>query len=293
MNRRIGNIITILVVATVHSSQADDLPDLDTPALGVKVVAVADALDAFKDDKIELPTKIGVILVHVESHGPAANASLRRMDVVTRVNRQLMRTTEDFTTAVSLLTIGKEYVVEGYRATDVRGKISWTKGKVKVSPVSLRDVFVNAMREKKDDVSGITSYRHRDTTEFVNSRSEVYCYFLTSTAAKPSLRFHVQYVADDWLFIKRFTLKADEETFTLNVAGIRDVERDNSGGKIWEWHDRPVGSTERRMLNVIAKSKRVLLRCEGDQYKKDRELSDTELDRIRTVLIAYQIMGGE
>jgi len=107
------------------------------------------------------------------------------------------------------------------------------------------------------------------------------------------LRLQVQYVADDWLFIRSFVIKADDATFTLNVPGLRDVERDNSAGKIWEWHDRTVGAQEQEMLNAMAKSNRVVLRCEGTKYQKDRELSDSEIQRIRTVLTAFKILGGE
>lgn len=293
MNRRNFILANLLVVSAISVFAADDLPDLDAPALGVKVVALADIKDNFKDEKIELPTKIGVILVHVEPHGPAADAKLQRMDVITNVNKKAIRTADEFKAAVAALTIGKDYEVAGYRALEVRGKITWKKGTVKLSPVAVRDVFINAMREKKDEVRGITSYTHRDTPEFVNARSELYCYFVTGKSGKPALRLQIQYVADDWLFIRSFVIKADDATFTLNAPGLRDVERDNSAGKIWEWHDRAVGAQEREMLNAIAKSKRVILRCEGKQYQKDRELTDSEVQRIRTVLTAFKILGGE
>ena len=293
MIHRIAIIAAFAFITAILAHAADDLPDLDATAFGVKVVALSDTKDAFKEEKIELPTKIGVILVHVEPHGPAANAKLQRMDVITNVNKKAIRTAEEFKTAVTTLTIGKEYEVAGYRALDVRGKVSWKKGTVKVTPVSVRDVFLNAMRKKTDDVRGITSYTHQDTTEFVNTRSDCYCYFVSAKSAKPSLRLQIQYVAEDWLFIRRFVIKADDETFTLAATGLRDVERDNSAGKIWEWHDRPVGTKEREMLEAITKSKRVILRFEGDKYQKDRDLSDSEINRIRTVLTAYRIMGGE
>lgn len=293
MIARILTLTATILGSAVFARAADELPDLNGPALGVKVVALADTKDAFKEDKIELPTKIGVILVHVEPHGPAANAKLQRMDVVTNVNRKAIKTADEFKATVSSLTIGKEYEVAGYRASEVRGKITWKKGTVKVSPVSVRDVYLNAMREKTDEVRGTTSYTHRDSSEFVNSHSDFYAYFVQGKSGIPSLRLQIQYVADDWLFIKRFTIKADEQTFTLTPTGLRDVERGNKGGKIWEWHDRAVGAPEREMLNAIATAKKVILRCEGNQYQKDRELSDSEVNRIRTVLMAYQIKGGK
>ena len=293
MIHRIVAIAGFLLFIGIRARAEDELPDLDATAFGVKIVALSDMKDAFKEEKIELPTKIGVILVHVEPHGPAANAKLHRMDVITNVNKKAIRTAEEFKTAVTALTVGKEYEVAGYRALDVRGKVTWKKGTVKITPVTVRDVFIGALRKKTDDVRDLTSYTHLDTTEFVNTRSEFYCYFVSAKSAKPTLRLQIQYVAEDWLFIRRFTIKADDASFTITPTGIRDVERDNSGGKIWEWHDRPVGAKERELLDAIVKAKRVILRCEGDKYQKDRDLSDGEIHRIKTILTAYRIMGGE
>lgn len=271
---------------------ADDLSGFDAPGLGVEVISIVEAEDKFKEEKIELPTKNGLILLHVEPNGPAANAKLQRMDIVTNVNKKAVKSTDEFKDVVSSLTIGKEVEVTGYRALLAQGKLRWKKGSVKVSPCSMRDVVINALRVKTDEIRGTSSFTHSDSTEFVNSQSELYAYIVKSASGVHVLRLHIQYVAKDWLFIKRFNIKADEQVFTLTAEGIRDVERDNGSSKVWEWHDRPVGEAEKKMLVAICQAKKVLLRCEGNQYQSDRRLSDPEIHRIRTVLNAYRIMAG-
>ncbi len=156
----------------------------------------------------------------------------------------------------------------------------------------MRDIFLSALREKHDEVRGTNTYMHRDTTDFVNTRSEVYCYYVKGDG-EPTLRMQIQYVADDWLFIRRFIIKADDETFAVEPDRLRGMERDNGDGKIWEWHDRPVSETEMKMLTAMTKAKRVILRCEGDQYKKDRDVSPEEISRIQSVLVAYQIVKAD
>jgi serine protease Do len=65
---------------------------------------------------IKLPVKIGLILLQVEAHGPAANAGLQKYDVITHVNGKSVRTIEQFRAVVESLELGKEYKVTGYRA---------------------------------------------------------------------------------------------------------------------------------------------------------------------------------
>lgn len=275
-------------------SAEEPLLDLDSPAFGVEVIALSDAKDVFKEQKIVLPpTKLGVLLIHVEPHGPVAKAQLHQFDVITNIDRKPIQTIEEFSESVKGLSIGKTYEVAGYRAYNVRGKANWKKGTVKITPVAKRDVFLHAMRQKRDDVQDITIYTHLDTAEFVNVKSEMFCYF-ASKNDKLSLHLQIQYVSEDWLFIERFIVKADDQNFTLTA---NQVDRDNgvkSDGEIgiWEWHDRVVGPNERKVLDAIIKADKVTLRCEGRQYKKDRELSDEEIHRLKTVLTAYKILGG-
>lgn len=294
---RMLTALTVALFLAMHNANTCHgqvvLQGLGTVVLGVEVAAIPDVEDAFKSAGIKLPVKIGLVLLHVEAHGPAANAKLQKYDVITNVNGKTVRTVEEFRTEVESLTVGKQYKVIGYHGVNVRGKTAWKKGTVNVTPVTRKDLFVNAMASKDDEVNDTTRFKHKDSAEFVNTESEFYCYFVSSAGLTPSLRIRIQYVSDDWLFIRRFTIKADDATFEIDVSGLGNVDRDFEGGKIWEWHDRPADENNLKMLDEILRSKRVILRCEGDKYIKDRDLTESEIDRIRSVLMAYQIMGGQ
>lgn len=273
----------------------DPLPNLDVPAFGTRVLEVSKLeKDFFKATNTELQhPKAGVIVTYVEANGPAANAQLQRLDIITYVHNKTTRTEDEYSSAISDLEPRKKYNVTFFRQIEFRGKVTWKKGNVKIEPAVLRDVYLNALRQETDAVTDVTTYKHRDTTKFINNQSEFYCFIASDKSMKPRLGLRIQHVADEWLFIRRIIIKADDKTFTLDGIGIRDVERDNGDGKVWEWLDRPVGIKEREMLKAVANAKRVILRCEGEKYQKDRELSDAETRRVFTVLFASRIMGGE
>lgn len=267
-------------------------PLLDSPSLGVTLIAIADLPVEIKKD-LDLPTKIGVALLTVEPNSPAANAKLRPLDLITNINKKAIHTEAQYNEVMEGLEIGKEYEVKGFRGQSVGKKMKWKGGSIKLTPVNRRDVYLNAMRKKLDEVRETTSYRHVDSPESVNTASDLFLYFIAKKAEKPLLHLRIQFVNDDWLFIRRYVVKADENTFTIKPDRLQDVERDNGDGKVWEWHDHSVGADERKMIDAITAAKRVILRCESDKYFKDRDLSRDEIHRLRVVLEAYRIMGGE
>ena len=99
--------------------------------------------------------------------------------------------------------------------------------------------------------------------------------------------------ADDWLFSRSYTLKADGKTFAITPPPLSGVERDNAAGKIWEWYEIPVTKKEIPMLDAIVAGRELHLRYDGRQYFKDRSIGEEERSRLATVLAAFKAMGGE
>lgn len=145
------------------------------------------------------------------------------------------------------------------------------------------------LRKNTDEVKGITWYYDRSSPEYLNSRSNLFLYMGHRENSAPALRFKIQYVADDWLFIETYTIKADDQTFTIS-PGHFGAERDNGGGEIWEWYDVAADAREIEIARAIADAKKTIIRHEGKQYRKDRTVSDREKQAIRNVLDAYDAL---
>jgi hypothetical protein len=149
-----------------------------------------------------------------------------------------------------------------------------------------RERALAAARRERDDMRGITWYAHRSSPEYLNSRSDVHMYIGRTDAGHVNPRFRIQYKADDWLFIRSYLIKADDRTFTVE-AGSFDVERDNGYGGIWEWYDIPATAREFEILRAIANSKISVIRHQGQQYYRDRTVTDREKQAIREMLIVH------
>jgi len=150
---------------------------------------------------------------------------------------------------------------------------------------------VSKMRSRHDDIKDITWYRHKTSPEARNVNG-LFIYFGKSNNSAPWLRFVIQHTGDDWLFIERYIIKVDNETFTITENEYGEIEKDNGYGGIWEWLDRSVSSQEREIIKAVSNGKNVKLRLEGKQYYRDRTITETQKQAIRDVLAAYYAMGG-
>lgn len=106
------------------------------------------------------------------------------------------------------------------------------------------------------------------------------------------LKLRNVYVADDWLFITSYIIKADDELFEFPV-GMTDIERDNGAGGIWEWTHGTAGPQELRMLRAVASAKQAVIRYQGKQYRKDRTIPASEKAMLRDVLVAYEMLQAK
>src|SRR5206468_2003478 len=66
-----------------------------------------------------------------------------------------------------------------------------------------------ALIPKHDKLEKITWYKHRSSPAYVNSRTGIYLYIGKPDLGEPWLRMVVQYNADDWLFIEKYTIFTD------------------------------------------------------------------------------------
>jgi hypothetical protein len=149
------------------------------------------------------------------------------------------------------------------------------------------DRLMAGLRVEKDDIEGITWYSPDVADGY---KTAVFLYIGKKATGEPWLRWKIRYYGDDWLFIRKYRIKIDQDDAkTLLPTG--QIKRDNSAGSVWETFDEP--ATEHAdLLNPILASKTTYLRMEGTQGVKDIEVGSEHLRRLRDVLLVYRRLGG-
>ncbi|PWW81845.1 hypothetical protein CR164_08485 [Prosthecochloris marina] len=150
----------------------------------------------------------------------------------------------------------------------------------------------NKMRKKYDDIKGITWYRDKTSPRYLNTRTDFGAYIGKEKDGAPWLRLKIRYVADEWLFIEKYIIKADDHVYEITESRYGEIETDHGGGKIWEWLDRYVGPHEYSIIKAVADAKDAKIRFVGGQYDKDRVITTREKQALKNILNAYEALGG-
>lgn len=148
---------------------------------------------------------------------------------------------------------------------------------------------VKKLRTSKDEVKDITWMYDKSSPKY-NDINSFHVYMGQKGESKPWLRLRIQYKSDDWLFIEKYLIKTDKNSYTIDAD--REMERDNGYGGIWEWYDTEVTQDNYKIIKDIIDSKNVVLRSEGKQYYKDRKISAIERQGLKNILDAYEALGG-
>lgn len=276
---------------SVGADKPSEAQDLDKLSLGVSVVSLSDVQSILKKNGIKISRRTGVFVTDVVRYGPAYDSRIRRYDIIVRIGKKPVRNVDDLRAAVSELKADTVYDVKVYRRVRLRSRrYTWRNGEFSVKPATRRQIYLASMRIKEDKIKGVSFYKHRGSPTAVNSKSDIHAYFPVKDGKPGTLRIIVQFVAKDWLFIRKYTIKAGKKTFSFSP---KNIERDNSARAVWEWCDVPATPTHMSMLKAIVSADSVLLRCEGDQYKKDRTITEDEKERLKTVLTVHGILGGK
>jgi hypothetical protein len=151
-------------------------------------------------------------------------------------------------------------------------------------------------RKKVDEVKNITWYYHQSSPYYSNSRTAFSIYFGLSAGSPYTPRLLINYVSDDWLFVGKYIIKADDASFEITPE-YGKIETDNgtlSNGEvgIWEWYDNSMSRQEMEMVLAIIQSKKAIVRFEGKQYYKDHIITQQEKLALKEILAAWKQLGG-
>jgi len=151
-------------------------------------------------------------------------------------------------------------------------------------------------RVEKDEFSSLkeSKYIPKDAPIYINANG-LYCDFDaydsgSKTPVPNNFRFHFQYFAKDWLFIESLTFNIDDEIFTYTPDKI---ERDNSGGDVWEWFNDPINSSSKEIVLALAKCKSAKIKINGQQYHEEKTVTKAQIQSIKRTVDFYKAMGGD
>ena len=172
------------------------------------------------------------------------------------------------------------------------------KERKKEEGLKLFDYYVsknkNKFRIKKDEINESTKYFDPSSPRYVNDFSSLYCHLYENKYLVDCI-ININYVAEDWLFIKRYVIKTDNKTYEISPEGTDydKVNTDNQGGQIFEWYSFGIDDERLKMLEDIISSKKVILRMIGSQYDKDRLITDREKKALSNMIAAWKIANPE
>jgi len=147
------------------------------------------------------------------------------------------------------------------------------------------------MRVKVDDMNDITWYYDKSSPQY-NNYNGFYAYIGKKKGSKPWLRLVIQYASDDWLFIEKYIIKVDGQTYNITEDYYGEIKTDNGSGGICEWLDRKIGYSEYQIIKAVANGKDVKIRFNGKDYYKDKTITVQQRAALRNVLDAYEALGG-
>ncbi|MGI8600220.1 MAG: hypothetical protein ACR2KB_13280 [Chitinophagaceae bacterium] len=143
--------------------------------------------------------------------------------------------------------------------------------------------------ETNDEFSDITWVKPKTSPKYRNANG-IYCYFGMRDNTPFTFRFVIQYYAEDWLFIKNYRFVIDGTPYRFSPE---NVQTDNGyGGKIWEWSDDRITSTDLELIKGLANAKTAKIRFDGTQYYKEKTITAKQLKDIKTIYQLYTSIGG-
>lgn len=172
------------------------------------------------------------------------------------------------------------------RQVEAQTRLAETKLKAGEARRAKVKAAVSGLRRERDEVNGITFYKAPEVS--MTSVANYWGLYLgLPDNGPPYLRFMFMYTAEDWLFIRGITLNVDGQKLPDVPLNWGQVERDNGGGRIWEWYDESVDDDMIPLFERLIRSKKTIIRYEGTQYRKDKILSALEKEGMRKILTAY------
>lgn len=162
---------------------------------------------------------------------------------------------------------------------------------IKIDSSTVKNL-IKYFRQTQDEFSDSNKiwYEPKSAPQSTN-RNGLYCYFHTEKGIPRNLRFRFQYYAESWLFFSEIQFAIDGKAYEY-IPG--KTERDNGdGGKIWEWCDQELSSSDKELIYALANAKSAKMKIIGKQYFDTKTVSKEQIKSIKQSLELYNALGGQ
>lgn len=146
---------------------------------------------------------------------------------------------------------------------------------------------VTKLKKHYDDISDITWYQNPYFTHYTNTN--LTSIYIGKDASSTWLRIKMSYTGDDWIFFEKAFLSYDGNTKELYFDEYQDKKSDNGSGDVWEWIDIKISDDLLSFLRQMVNGKAPKMRLSG-KYTNTRNLSTKEINGIKDVLLAYDVL---
>ncbi len=164
------------------------------------------------------------------------------------------------------------------------------KKTVKIDSSAIK-ILEKYFRKRKDEFSKTkkTWYEPKSAPTYVN-KNALYCYFQTENGIPNNLRFKLQYLSDEWLFIQKVQFSLDGKAYEYIPS---KTETDNGDGEIWEWFDESVNASDKDLLMALSIAKKAKMKLIGRQYFEVKPITQDQILNIKRTIELYKAMGGK
>ena len=160
------------------------------------------------------------------------------------------------------------------------------RDKYSATRVSQRKSILKKFAKKVDDFNEITWYTHKNVPRYQDIRPFIALYIGVSKKYTPRMQLQLNYTSRKWLFVESVQANIDGEIVTIPSG---EWNRDNDS-EIWEWTDI-ASSCCVDMVMKIAKSKKTVIRFNGQQYYDDYTVTSSDKEAIRDTILAFEVIN--
>ncbi len=177
--------------------------------------------------KVKPPSQDGALIMNVLGSSPAAKAKMGPLDVVTYVGTKRVHSAAEARDAMAACKPGKPLTVKGFKARPSEsGRPKWSQRSWKVTPATLGECLLAGVEKTRDAVTEMTFYRDAESPPGHDSTEAIAYFGVDAKGGIGPLRLKLTFRTDEWLFIRSYTVKAGDQTFTIKpepLAVSREV----------------------------------------------------------------------